>query len=569
MSRNRFVWLGALLAVPLLILGWPALAQQTKMTVDVLIAGTGTITSLTSTTATVTSMTAPVTIAVPGTPATSGTGVLQKLSGTYTATVPTGQGLSLIELGGHQTQTVSGASQFYVLKLNTDADAIDTGAGLMVENTGRGDAIYLRVAGKVGVAANNQPTGIGIDLNRDLVSGQNSTTFAGFGIQIWDWSTDNIATPAQPTALFLRKFSNPNTDHKLIVAEGNRRLIDLVTPEGVGYVATQPLLTLLTTSGTQKWTLQANGDQLYTMDRGIFWTMPAGNQTYITGTINNHLDVRGGTAGFRVLNNTGSASPLYVRANDNVQIPASLLMLGGFATDPPTYTFSTIGLVANQGTADNEITSWLSDDVAHGMTTQTATNTFGGVKKAGFTQGGVRLDGYTSDAIGVLIRGSVTNAQTSRTNTALAPIMLTGLLKSGTTVGPMGADQNLLALRIAESGAATKFIFTSSGSLYSDLVVTSFDDFEDVALLEAIDAGRDLQSALDREFGAYGYTWRDLARLDLAYANPQTGTAMVNLSKFTFLLSGAIRQQAAQMRALEARVQAAEARAAAVETERR
>jgi hypothetical protein len=189
---------------------------------------------------------------------TSGTGVLLRHSPLpYTATVPSGQELSLINLDFANTQTIKGASQFYGLRIITATDAVDTGAGINIGNFGRSDNIYLSVAGKSGAVSNNTPSGIGIDVNRSG-SGENSSTYQGTGIHLWDWSITNIGLNG-PTMLNMRKQNNFNTDHILAKFQTNRRAIEIDVPEGTGYDATQPLVRVFT-GGTTKYVITAAGD---------------------------------------------------------------------------------------------------------------------------------------------------------------------------------------------------------------------------------------------------------------------------------------------------------------------
>lgn len=191
------------------------------------------------------------------TAATSGAGTLFNHGGSqYSVTVPTGQQLSLITLDIKNGNTTFQGSNFYGMLIRTDTDAIDTGAGISFENNGKSDSIYMGIKGKAGSVAGNEPTGIGIDLNRGAGSAENSSTFAGTGMHIWDFSTTNNGDSG-PILLKLNKENAVNNDHRMFYARGNQRHIELYTPEGGGYDGTKSVFKLF--GAADKFNLTADG----------------------------------------------------------------------------------------------------------------------------------------------------------------------------------------------------------------------------------------------------------------------------------------------------------------------
>src|SRR5512139_1342264 len=109
---------------------------------------------------------APIILANPS--ITSGVALFSHTTQPWSVAVPAMSELRLIDLDFANTGLAT--SQFYGVKIQTNSDVVDTGAGIAIFNAGRADAIYLNVAGKDADAANNSPTGIGIDINKELLN---------------------------------------------------------------------------------------------------------------------------------------------------------------------------------------------------------------------------------------------------------------------------------------------------------------------------------------------------------------------------------------------------------------
>ena len=104
------------------------------------------------------------------------------------------------------------------------------------------------------------------------------------------------------------------------------------------------------------------------------------------------------------------------------------------------------GLTLNQGVYDDEIVSLKSDDVAHGVTTETETDTYALFKKFVADNGGLQIRGLTEDKVGAAIDGVAVTGDTAKDNGAVAPVILRAYKKSGTTVGNLAANENVLAV---------------------------------------------------------------------------------------------------------------------------
>jgi hypothetical protein len=116
-------------------------------------------------------------------------------------------------------------------------------------------------------------------------------------------------------------------------------------------------------------------------------------------------------------------------------------------------TKMTIGLTINQGESDDECIALKSSDVAHGMTTETETDTYGILKKVSNTAGGLRIHSFieTGSPIALLLRGIATDEETDKGSTKQGAVFISGALRSGGSFGSLSANANILC--VANNGA--------------------------------------------------------------------------------------------------------------------
>ncbi len=209
----------------------------------------------------------------------------------------------------------------------------------------------------------------------------------------------------------------------------------------------------------------------------------------------------------------------------------------------------TAGLTINQGAGTNEIISFKSSGTAHGITTQTETDTFGFIQQSG----GIWVRGFSSGQFGVIIEGNITTENTTKSAAAKAAVMISGQTKSGTSTTTMGANSNLVAFY---TGVDTvRFIFDADGDSHEDGTGwTAYDDYDDVALLQALD------HSLDKRLNAQAGAWlmENKAALQAArivtFNDDTDGVPFINKSRLGMLLVGAVRQMAARVDELEGRL---------------
>jgi hypothetical protein len=149
----------------------------------------------------------------------------------------------------------------------------------------------------------------------------------------------------------------------------------------------------------------------------------------------------------------------------------------------------TVGLTINQGANDDEATAWKSSDVAHSFTDLVEADTYGTVKKAVPTLGGVELRGITehsSQAVNVVGYINI-GANTAKTTGGQGVINCVAQQLSTNTAGAVDANGNIFS---CGADGAVHFIVDNEGDLYADsgtstTAVTVYDDFDDIELIRS------------------------------------------------------------------------------------
>lgn len=246
----------------------------------------------------------------------------------------------------------------------------------------------------------------------------------------------------------------------------------------------------------------------------------------------------------------GSSDPTGTTTLNTVLVVYHSVFVGDW-----TNTKMTRGMTINQGAADDEILALKSSDVDHGMTNITETDTFGFIKKAYGPGGGIDIVGLSENHYGgVVLRGYETFDNTTKSTSGLGHIILDGAKKSGATVSVCDSNANLVVIR---NHTTTRFIFDADGDAYADVQWATFDDYDDVALLTDLEramlAQRDPVKAGFVEFLQYNHDALEAAGI-VHFDRGNPGHAIVNMTKLSMVLVGAIRQTSARMDALEARM---------------
>ncbi len=219
----------------------------------------------------------------------------------------------------------------------------------------------------------------------------------------------------------------------------------------------------------------------------------------------------------------------------------------------------TTGLTINQGAADNEIVTLKSSDVAHSMTSATEADTYGEMQKFAGTSGGLRITGY-KDSDGdaghaLALFGRLGEAaDTTKTTAGVGVVELRGAITDGATdVTAVGADGNLV--NISNNGT-TRFIFDAEGSFHADVESVTFDEHDDLALLNAMDmeTQRRRGDPIKEEYADWLNEQRAILQREkiVNYYDDDGPRAMVNQTRLAMLHTGALRQIGKRMDALAA-----------------
>lgn len=194
----------------------------------------------------------------------------------------------------------------------------------------------------------------------------------------------------------------------------------------------------------------------------------------------------------------------------------------------------------------------------HGMTTLAPNDIHTRITVGSAITGGARIFGFSKADTGITLSACVTTAVTAPPTTAsIAPFVFSAGLKTGTTIGTLGA--NKLIMVIQDSGT-TRFAFDSDGDSFEDTgsAWTNYDDHDDLVLLDSVAmevsrADDPYKDAIRRQF-AESLT-EMIPRAELERMRFLSGS-LLNKSKLAMLHTGALRQIGRQMRSIAARLDA-------------
>ena len=148
-------------------------------------------------------------------------------------------------------------------------------------------------------------------------------------------------------------------------------------------------------------------------------------------------------------------------------------------------TVNTSGLTVQQAGADDEILSLKSSDVNHTLSADTEVDTYCYIKKTNASLGGAIISGLSNSAIAMTVRGSAASEDFTRTSTSNAHTVIESYKGTGGALVDPSNNANVMAFK---SGANTVVIFDEDGDIHVDGsgTLTTFDDYDDVALLTAV-----------------------------------------------------------------------------------
>jgi len=221
--------------------------------------------------------------------------------------------------------------------------------------------------------------------------------------------------------------------------------------------------------------------------------------------------------------------------------------VGVVETNPDSF------LCITQGADDAAIMSFKSSDVAHGITSQAETDTYGIIKKVVAAQGGVLIHGITEGTTGVELHGTAIagNVYDGEATNTPCIVEATGTQNdaSGTpaNIQAVGADNNIFGVT---NDGGVQFIVKGDGEIFSNQSATvgTYDAYDDAQLVRASDLFH-TKGVIDSKFDKFvKYNKKDLmdARLigrEKDKDDNWKSTSFVNLSGMSRLHNGAIWQQ--------------------------
>ena len=157
----------------------------------------------------------------------------------------------------------------------------------------------------------------------------------------------------------------------------------------------------------------------------------------------------------------------------------------------------TIGLTISQAENDDQFFAGKSSDVGHGMTALAEADTFIAMLKESGSDGGVRLRAFRdagTSGVFVVQAGLDGTAHTTKSTAGGGVIELQSAIRSGTGLGDVGTDGNLLVIA---NNSTTRFIFDAEGSGHADVEWTTFSDSRLKKNVDPIPYGLDAVRALD------------------------------------------------------------------------
>jgi len=211
-------------------------------------------------------------------------------------------------------------------------------------------------------------------------------------------------------------------------------------------------------------------------------SIPATNRFYFDGQVNTYIVEESDDDLHFVV---GAATMMELDQDTSaVMFNNSNVFIGDTANGSMTQ-----GLTINQAANDNDILSFKSSDVAHGMTGQQETDTFASFKKSTGGSGGLRIqalgDADTGGNNKVLwfnpIAGSAPTTTTA--TSSLGVLHIQPQLKSGSNVADLGATDNAVTM---SDGTNTRWILKGSGDTWQGGGAT----FGDTVTVEGADVGK-------------------------------------------------------------------------------
>jgi hypothetical protein len=202
------------------------------------------------------------------------------------------------------------------------------------------------------------------------------------------------------------------------------------------------------------------------------------------------------------------------------------------------------GITLDQNAGDNNILTFKSSDIAHGMTAiGIETDSYALFQKNSADNGGLRIISMSESNIAFKHEAFGTGENTAESAASTSNWCVDARKKNGTTVAGLAADDNLASFRTSDEA---QFIIKGDGELFSNTTATvgTYDAYEDAQLVRAYDLSH-MKGVIDSKFDKFvQYNKDDLQKARLIGTDEKgNATPFVNLTGMSRLHNGAIWQQ--------------------------
>ena len=201
-------------------------------------------------------------------------------------------------------------------------------------------------------------------------------------------------------------------------------------------------------------------------------------------------------------------------------------------------------ITMNMAAEDGKLISLKSTDVAHGMTVQAETDTYGMFQKESAASGGLLIQGLSEGVNALRMNSLGTGANNAETTGATGILDLKASKKDGTDIQNSGSDDNIVTITSGSDGV--QVIFKGDGEIFSNQTATvgTYDAYEDAQLIRAYDLSH-MKGVIDSKFDKFvKYKQKDLLNAKLIGKDDDGNpTSFVNWTGMSRLHNGAIWQQ--------------------------
>jgi hypothetical protein len=213
----------------------------------------------------------------------------------------------------------------------------------------------------------------------------------------------------------------------------------------------------------------------------------------------------------------------------------------------------TTGLTVNQGANDNHIFALKSSDISTGLTTavhgtDVEVDDYFTMQKASATLGGVRMQFMAEDAVlgsPWVVQCFGGTATTNKTSDARGLISFYVSEHNGSNaIANVTADGNLFSIQGNVGGNLCRFLVDEDGDMYSTTSAQTFDDHDDLALVNTYDAIRS-------DYGEWAKENEDALVALRVLGAPIAEGGLTNVTQLQRLHNGAIRQLGERLRLTE------------------